>query len=185
MKKHVRTILTVLLSICILLSCISVGFAAAPANENQQASREAFRVGIDSETKGHWQGKYGSDAAILCGYNYEGEITNESGWSHDAMPNSHDLIVKQEDSDFSQITLSLAGAYWCRAVDQSDETILDRPDSAKCKEKFFCGAFSGPVDNKRLVYNAKFQMELVNDAYHLITIYGSLDMGRTKSRWRL
>ena len=43
MKKHVRTILTVLLSICILLSCISVGFAAAPANENQQASREAFR----------------------------------------------------------------------------------------------------------------------------------------------
>lgn len=60
MKKHVRTILTVLLSICILLSCISVGFAAAPANENQQASREAFRVGIDSETKGHWQGKYGA-----------------------------------------------------------------------------------------------------------------------------
>lgn len=177
MKKHVRTILTVLLSICILLSCISVGFAAAPANENQQASREAFRVGIDSETKGHWQGKYGSDAAILCGYNYEGEITNESGWwSHAAMPNSHDLIVKQEDSDFSQITLSLAGAYWCKAVDQNDETILDRPDSAKCKEKFFCGAFSGPIDNKRLVYNAKFQMELMNDAYHLITIYGSLDM---------
>lgn len=176
MKKHVRTILTVLLSICILLSCISVGFAAAPANENQQASREAFRVGIDSETKGHWQGKYGSDAAILCGYNYEGEVTNKSDWSYDVMPNSDDLIVKQENSDFSQITLSLAGNYWCRAVDQSDETILDRPDSAKCKEKFFCGAFSGPGDNSRLVHNSKFQMALVNDAYHLITIYGSLDM---------
>ena len=112
MKKHVRTILTVLLSICILLSCISVGFAAAPANGNQQASREAFRVGIDSETKGHWQGKYGSDAAILFGYNYEGEITNKTDWSYTVLPNSTDLIVKPENSDFSRINLNLAGALW-------------------------------------------------------------------------
>ena len=177
MKKYVRTILTVLLSICILLSCISVGFAAAPANGNQEAGREAFRVGIDSETKGHWQGKYGHDAAILFGYNYEGEITNKTGWSYSVLPNSADLIVKPEGSDFSNISLNLAGALWSKAVDQSDETVLDRPESAKCKEKFFCGAFSGPKgDGNRLVHKAKFDLTMTSESYHLISIYGSTDM---------
>lgn len=177
MKKYVRTILTILLSICILLSCISVGFAAAPANENQEAGCKAFRAGIDSETKGHWQGKYGSDAAILFGYNYEGEITNKTDWSYTVLPNSTDLIVKPENSDFSRINLNLAGALWSKAVDSNDETILDRPDSAKCKEKFFCGAFSGPKGaGNRLVHKAKFDLTMTSEAYHLISIYGSTDM---------
>lgn len=180
MKKHVRTILTVLLSICILLSCISVGFAAAPANENQQASREAFRVGIDSETKGHWQGKYGNDAAILFGYDYEGELNDQIPYTdYYAVPGgTNDYIEHSVGSDFTGIQYNIGGSLWCKAANQDDETILDRPDSAKCKKKFFCGALSGPVNtpNGRLTHNAEFQLAMENDAYHLITIYGSLDM---------
>lgn len=174
MKKHVRTILTVLLSICILLSCISVGFAAAPANENQQASREAFRVEIDSETKGHWQGKYGNDAVILFGYNYTGTLNENSNETDFIEISTYDYIAKAEDSVFQSLNYNIGGHLWCHR--QNDDTILDKPGNAQCSEKFFAGALSGPINTPhRLTHKAEFHFAMADEGYHLITIYGCTD----------
>lgn len=174
MKKHVRTILTVLLSICILLSCISVGFAAAPANGNQQASREAFRVGIDSETKGHWQGKYGNDAVILFGYNYTGTLNENSNKTDFIEISTYDYIAKAADSVFQSLNYNIGGHLWCHR--QNDDTILDKPDNAQCSEKFFAGALSGPINTPhRLTHKAEFHFAMADEGYHLITIYGCTD----------
>lgn len=174
MKKHVRTIMTVLLSICILLSCISVGFAAAPANGNQQASREAFRVGIDSETKGHWQEKYGNDAVILFGYNYTGTLNENSNETDFIEISTYDYIAKAEDSVFQSLNYNIGGHLWCHR--QNDDTILDKPDNAQCSEKFFAGALSGPINTPhRLTHKAEFHFTMADEGYHLITIYGCTD----------
>lgn len=170
MKKHVRTILTVLLSICILLSCISVGFAAAPASGNQETSHEAFRVGIDSETRGHWKGKYGSNAAILLGYNYSGEIKGNGETtfiSHD----QYNYIAKAENSTFTSMSYDIAGDLWCHQ--QSDDSILDKPEDALCSEKFFAGAFSGRGGGAHYNSRATFEFQMSSESYHVISIYGS------------
>ena len=134
----------------------------------------ALRVGIDKDTKGHWEGKYGSETAVLYGYDYTGE-KDPSGARFAFAAKKYDMTLKSEANSMTAHDYQIAGKIWGFAADQADESVLDMPAGVD-REKFNAYTASGksgvegvPFEYKRSV----FEFDMGDTGYHQYSIYGN------------
>lgn len=81
----------------------NTGIAPATVSE----SDIVVRAGIDRDTKGYWEGKYGSETAVLYGYDYTGE-KDPSGARFAFAAQTYDMTLKSEYNSMTGVTISTA-----------------------------------------------------------------------------
>lgn len=134
-------------------------------------TQEIVRLGIDQTTQGHWEGTYGTDQAILYGYNHQSEeLENATSTTTRYLigANTYDLVVSREELDYTIAhTYSCHGMLQCFAVSQEDESILDMPEGVE-KNKIKVIAASSNAGNSQS-YTVKFS----DDKPHAVSFYSA------------
>lgn len=128
----------------------------------------AVRMGIDTETKGAWEGKYGNDVAVLYGYQaiYSDHTPTSSG-NVLLNPNSYDYTITKDNLSYAFThSYNCAGALVCNDPDQTDTAILNMP-SGITRDKFRAYAGSSGA-NKKTTYTLTFD----DTNPHLVSLYG-------------
>ena len=112
---------------------------AMAAEEGQTPAAE--RVAIDATTKGDWENKYGTEAAIL--YGYVSPLTDEqiagitdSAGRYFMKPADHTLVLKSDNSSLTSTSCDLNGnniIYFSKRTDRpdTDAAVLELPASMK------------------------------------------------------
>ena len=166
-QRSLKTrIMLMLLCAAMVLSCSIPAFAAEPA-----AAQEIIRLGTDKATQGHWEGKYGADAAILFGYAYTGDRTptNDYGRFLIGPGNNVNLLIQSENSALNNYSYQCYGALHC--YNKDDDSILDMPANS-ASTKFLAGAYCGGRRSETGFFTSQFTLNMKDEAYHVVTIYG-------------
>ena len=106
---QIRIVLMFLCAVMVLSSSIPA-LAIQPA-----AAQKIIRLGTDKTTQGHWEGKYGTDAAILFGYAYTGDRTpaDSSGRFLIGPGNDVNLLLQSENSSLQSYSYYCGGRLHC------------------------------------------------------------------------
>ena len=154
-QRSLKTrIMLMLLCAAMVLSCSIPAFAAEPA-----AAQEIIRLGTDKATQGHWEGKYGADAAILFGYAYTGDRTptNDYGRFLIGPGNNVNLLIQSENSALNNYSYQCYGALHC--YNKDDDSILDMPANS-ASTKFLAGAYCGGRRSETGFFTSQFTLNM-------------------------
>lgn len=162
---QIRIVLMFLCAVMVLSSSIPA-LAIQPA-----AAQKIIRLGTDKTTQGHWEGKYGTDAAILFGYAYTGDRTpaDSSGRFLIGPGNDVNLLLQSENSSLQSYSYYCGGRLHC--YNKDDNFILDMPSSST-STKFLAGAYCGAKLPATGYFSSNFTLNMKDEGYHVITIYG-------------
>lgn len=166
-QRSLKTrIILMFLCAAMVFSCGIPALAAEPA-----AAQEIIRLGTDKATQGHWEGKYGANAAILFGYAYTGDRTNtnQSGRFLIGPGNDVNLLLQSENSALKSYSYHCSGKLHC--YNRSDDSILDMPAGSD-NTKFLAGAYCGGKLANTGAFTSQFTLTMKDESYHVITIYG-------------
>ena len=162
---QIRIVLMILCA-AMALSISIPALAAQPA-----AAQEIIRLGTDKTTQGHWEGKYGADAAILFGYAYTGDRTpaDSSGRFLIGPGNDVNLLLRSANSALQSYSYYCGGKLHC--YNKDDNSILDM-SSSSTSTKFLAGAYCGAVLSTTGYFSSNFTLNMKDEGYHVVTIYG-------------